>query len=312
MTAPRDVTAAASLLLLFACSTANLASVDSPDTAAGAATPRPAFDSTRAFDHVRQLVSIGPRPPGSGGIQQARAYIIAQLKGLGLSPTEQPFDAETPIGPIKMANVIVRLPGARPERLLIGGHYDTKLFRAFRFVGASDGGSSAAMLLELARVLKDRKGPLTIELVFFDGEEALRPDWAGTDHTYGSRHYVAAGRKDGSLSGVKGLILLDMVGDRSLTIRKETRSTTWMTSAIWESARRLGHQSAFLEESFPVEDDHVAFLDAGIPAVDVIDLDYQAWHTAQDNLDAVSARSLQVVGDVVLDALPKIEARLAR
>jgi hypothetical protein len=103
-----------------------------------------------------------------------------------------------------------------------------------------------------------------------------------------------------------------MVGDRALTIRKETRSTAWMTAAIWESARRLGHQSVFLEESYPVEDDHVAFLDAGIPAVDVIDLDYRAWHTAQDNLDAVSARSLQIVGDVVLDALPKIEARLAK
>ncbi len=311
MTAPRHVTVAASLLLLLACSAPNLASVDSPDPPA-AATPRPAFDSARAFDHVRQLVSIGPRPPGSGGIQQARAYITAQLKALGLSPTEQPFDAETPMGPIKMANVIVRIPGTRPERLLIGGHYDTKLFRAFRFVGASDGGSSAAMLLELARVLKDRKHALTIELVFFDGEEALRPEWAGTDHTYGSRHYVAAARKDGSLSGVKGLILLDMVGDRALTIRKETRSTEWMTAAIWESARRLGQQSVFLEESYPVEDDHVAFLAAGIPAVDVIDLDYQAWHTAQDNLDAVSARSLQIVGDVVLDALPKIEARLAK
>ena len=105
---------------------------------------------------------------------------------------------------MKMANVIVRLPGKRPERLIIGGHYDTKLFREFRFVGASDGGSSAAMLLELARVLKDRERPLTIELVFFDGEEATLPDWTGTDHTYGSRHYVAPAKKDGSLAGDQG------------------------------------------------------------------------------------------------------------
>jgi glutaminyl-peptide cyclotransferase len=294
------------LLLLLACAP-NAASVE---PRAARAASRAAFDSARAFEHLRALVAIGPRPPGSAGIQQARSYLTTQLKNLGLSPIEQPFEAQTPLGPMKMVNISVRLPGKRPERVIIGGHYDTKLFREFRFVGASDGGSSAAMLLELARVLKDRERPLTIELVFFDGEEATLPDWTGTDHTYGSRHYVAAARKDGSLSAIKGMILLDMVGDRNLTIRKETRSTPWMTAIIWDSARRLGHQSVFLDESFPVEDDHAAFLDAGIPAVDVIDLDYAQWHTADDNLDAVSARSLQVVGDVIVESLPKIVARL--
>jgi glutaminyl-peptide cyclotransferase len=296
--------ALAFLLFLLACAP-NVASFPSHRNTSAAR-----FDSTRAFDHLRTLVAIGPRPPGSAGIQQARAYISTQLKNLGLSPVEQPFEAQTPLGPIKMANVSVRLPGKRPERLIIGGHYDTKLFREFRFVGASDGGSSAAMLLELARVLKDRERPLTIELVFFDGEEATLPDWTGTDHTYGSRHYVETARKDGSLSAIKGMILLDMVGDRALNIRKETRSTPWMTAIIWDTARRLGHDGAFLDDAFPVEDDHVAFLDAGIPAVDVIDLDYAQWHTADDNLDAVSARSLQIVGDVLVESLPKIVARL--
>jgi glutaminyl-peptide cyclotransferase len=294
------------LLLLLACAP-NAASVE---PRAARAANRAAFDSARAFEHLRALVAIGPRSPGSAGIQEARSYVTTQLKNLGLSPIEQPFEAQTPLGPMKMVNISVRLPGKRPERVIIGGHYDTKLFREFRFVGASDGGSSAAMLLELARVLKDRERPLTIELVFFDGEEATLPDWTGTDHTYGSRHYVAAARKDGSLSAIKGMILLDMVGDRNLTIRKETRSTPWMTAIIWDTARRLGHQSVFLDESFPVEDDHAAFLDAGIPAVDVIDLDYAQWHTADDNLDAVSARSLQIVGDVIVESLPKIVARL--
>jgi glutaminyl-peptide cyclotransferase len=279
---------------------------------AAGAVPGPVFESSRAFEHLRALVAIGPRSPGSAGIQQARTYIATQLKALGLSPVEQPFEAQTPLGPITMANLTVRLPGKRPERLIIGGHYDTKLFRQFRFVGASDGGSSAAMLLELARVLKDRERPLTIELVFFDGEEATLPDWAGTDHTYGSRHYVGAAKKNGSLGTIKGMILLDMVGDRSLTIRKESRSTPWMTAILWDTARRLGHDNAFLDESMPVEDDHVAFLDAGIPAVDVIDLDYAQWHTADDNLDAVSARSLQIVGDVIVASLPKIVARLQK
>jgi glutaminyl-peptide cyclotransferase len=294
------------LLVLLACAP-DVASVE-PRRADGSSAT--SFDSARAFEHIRALVAIGPRPPGSAGIKQARAYITTQLKALGLSPTEQPFDAQTPLGPMTMTNISVRLPGKRPERLVIGGHYDTKRFREFRFVGASDGGSSAAMLLELARVLKDRERPLTIDLVFFDGEEATLPDWTGTDHTYGSRHYVEAAKHDGSLAGIKGMILVDMVGDRALTIRKETRSTPWLTSIIWDTARRLGHGGAFLDESFPVEDDHVAFLDAGIPAVDVIDIDYAQWHTADDNLDAVSARSLQIVGDVLVESLPKIVAKL--
>ena len=172
------------------------------------------FDSSRAFEHIRQLVAIGPRPAGSPGNEQARAYIADQLKALGLSPTLQQFSAETPLGTTKMANVVVKIPGADAGRILITGHFDTKLFRQFRFVGANDGGSSAAMLLELARVLKDRKNPYTIELVFFDGEEATLPEWTGTDHTYGSRHYVETGKADGSLAKIRAMILFDMVADQ--------------------------------------------------------------------------------------------------
>jgi glutaminyl-peptide cyclotransferase len=209
-----------------------------------------------------------------------------------------------------MANIIARLPGRSPRRLILGGHYDTKAFRDFRFVGANDGGSSTAMLLELARVLKGRANPLTIELLFFDGEEAVI-EWTGSDHTYGSRHYVAAATRDGSLSSIAGLVLFDMVGDRQLNIRRETGSTRWMTDVIWASARRRG-AAAFVDEELAVEDDHRPFLDAGVPAVNIIDLDYAAWHTADDTLDRVSARSLQIVGDVFLDALPQIERRLRR
>jgi glutaminyl-peptide cyclotransferase len=282
--------------------------------AAAAAAPGGAtgFDSSRAFEHMRQLVAIGPRPSGSPGNQQARDYIEAQLKAIGLTPQEQAFEAQTPFGVVRMANVIARIPGTRPERIVITGHFDTKLFRQFRFVGANDGGSSAAMLLELARVLKARKNPFTIDLVFFDGEEAVLPEWGGTDHTYGSRHYVDAAKHDGSISTIKAMILFDMVGDRNLTIRKETKSTPWLTALIWDSARRLGHHDAFLDDAFEVEDDHQPFLDAGVPAVDIIDLEYSAWHTVRDTLDEVSARSLQTVGDVFLDALPRIEAKLSK
>ena len=270
----------------------------------------PVFDSGRAFEHVRQLVAIGPRPAGSAGAAQTRHYITTHLSALGMTPGEQPFVAQTPLGPVKMANLIARIPGAHADRVILASHYDTKLFRDFRFLGANDGGSSTAMLLELARVLKGRKNPFTIELLFFDGEESVI-EWTGTDHTYGSRHYVWAAQRDGTLRSVRALILFDMVGDRQLTIKRETYSTGWLTDLIWASARRLG-QRAFLPEHFAVEDDHRPFLDAGVPAVNIIDLDYAAWHTKDDTLDQVSARSLQTVADVFLGALPQIENRLRR
>jgi glutaminyl-peptide cyclotransferase len=268
----------------------------------------PKFDSGRAWADLRQLVAIGPRPAGSAAIEQARKYTKDQLGAAGVSVREQAWDDETPLGKVRMVNLVATIPGARKERLIVAGHYDTKLFREFRFVGASDGGSSAAFLIELARVLKSRRNPLTIELLFLDGEEAVI-EWKGTDHTYGSRHYVEAGKKDGSLASVKAMILVDMIGDRDLQIRRDSNSTAWLTNTIWEAARRQQLESTFVAETTTIKDDHLPFLQAGVPAVDIIDLEYEPWHTAKDTLDAVSARSLQIVGDVVLAALPQIEAR---
>jgi Zn-dependent M28 family amino/carboxypeptidase len=270
------------------------------------------FDSNRAWEHLRQLVAIGPRPSGSPAIEQTRKYIKDQLAASGLTAVEQKWVADTPAGTIAMVNLIVTIPGARNERIAIAGHYDTKRFDRFRFVGASDGGSSAAFVIELGRILKARRNPFTIELLFLDGEEAVREVWAGTDNTYGSRHYVETASRDGSLAGLKALVLVDMIGDRDLKIRRDTLSTPWLTDLVWSAARAQKLDEYFVPATTEVEDDHVPFLKAGVPAVDIIDLDYGAWHTAGDTLDAVSARSLQVVGDVVLAALPLIESRLAR
>ena len=271
-----------------------------------------AFDSSKAWEHLRQQVAIGPRPSGSPGIVKNREYITRTLAAIGLKTVEQAWTATTPIGPIKMVNLIATIPGQRTERIIIASHFDTKLFREFRFVGASDGASSTAALLELARVIKARPQlPFTIELLFLDGEEATG-EWQGTDNTYGSRHYVEVARQAGTLKSLRAMILLDMIGDRQLNIRRETNSTPWLTDIVWNVARRLGHQAHFITESMAVEDDHLPFLKAGVPSIDIIDLDYPAWHTAQDTLDAVSARSLQIVGDVVVAALPEIEQRLLK
>jgi len=270
-----------------------------------------AFDSSKAWEHLRQQVSIGPRPSGSPANLKTRDYIKAQMAALGIKTTEQPFEGATPLGPIKMVNIIATIPGKSSDRIVLASHFDTKLFRELRFVGASDGASSTAALIELGRVIKARgQLPFTIELLFLDGEEAVI-EWQGTDNTYGSRYYVEAARKSGSLKSLRAFILLDMIGDRNLTIRRESNSTRWLTDIVWGVAKKL-KQPAFMDEETTVEDDHIPFLKAGVASLDIIDLDYQQWHTAQDTLDAVAARSLQIVGDVLVESLPLIEQRLLK
>jgi hypothetical protein len=276
--------------------------------------PQATFDGARALEHVRALVDIGPRPAGSAGAARARDYITKQLRDLGLTVEEQAFDAKTPLGVVRMVNLRATFPSdveRSGARVLISGHYDTKLFEEFRFVGANDGGSSAAFLIELARVLKDTKRALPIELVFFDGEEAVIDWYQNDDNTYGSRHYVRTARADGKLADIKAMILVDMIGDRDLRILRESNSTPWLTDIIWNAAKRAGRRQ-FVDEPLDVKDDHINFLEAGIPAVDIIDLDYPAWHTEADTLDKVSAESMQVVGDVLLAALPEILERAAK
>ena len=293
--------------LVAAC--AGPAPAEQAKPAATAAAPK--FDSARASAHLERQVKFGPRPAGSAALAETRRYLTAELKALGIPVREQAFVGKTPTGDVPMVNLVSTIQGRRTDRIVLASHYDTK--RApFRFVGANDGASSTAVVLELARNLKDSKPDFTVELLLLDGEEAVNWDWAGTDNTYGSRHYVSAGQADGSLKGLKALVLLDMVGDVNLIIRRESLSTPWLVDAVWSAAARLGHRAVFSNELTTVEDDHVAFLRAGVPAVDIIDLDNPTWHTAQDDLAHVSQKSLQVVGDVVLAALPDIERRLAQ
>jgi glutaminyl-peptide cyclotransferase len=268
-----------------------------------------AFDGAAALRHVERLVAIGPRPAGSPGATRTRQYILDELRAAGISGRLEPFDAETPHGRLPMANVVAVLPGRRPDVILIGGHYDTKWFRELTFVGANDGGSSTALLIELARRLRDRPRDYTYWIVWFDGEEA-REAWTAVDSLYGSRWMAAELARTRRLP--RAVIVADMIGDRELTIRREGASTRWLTDIVWASAARLGHRAHFLDDSMAVEDDHMPFLRLGVPAALLIDFDFPPWHTADDTLDKVSARSLTVVGNVLLDALPAVEAALTR
>ncbi|MEK7879297.1 MAG: M28 family peptidase, partial [candidate division NC10 bacterium] len=237
--------------------------------------------------------------------------VFELVEQAGLTVREQPFTATTPDGPIRMVNVIAELPGRRPEIILLGGHYDTKVFQSFRFVGANDGGSSAGFLLELARRLRATPLTFTHWIVFFDGEEARR-EWSSSDGIHGSRQLAGELHKAGRLRRLRAVVVVDMIGDRDLGIRREHASTPWLTELIWRSARRLGHRAHFLDEVLAVEDDHSPFLRLGVPAALLIDFDFPSWHTHEDTLDKLSPRSLQVVGEVLLDALPTIEATLTQ
>ncbi len=278
--------------------------------AAQPAPPSPRFDGQKALDHVRALVALGPRPAGSPALGKTRDYIKQELAALGLKTEEQAFDASTPAGTIRMVNLRAMVGGTfAAKRIIIAGHYDTKLFKDVTFVGANDGGSSTAFLIELARVLVRAPPATPIELLFLDGEEAVRTEWVDPDNRYGSRYYVNTARKAGTVSTIQALILVDMIGDRDLRIKRESQSTGWLTDTIWTAAAGIGRRE-FVDEATPIEDDHIPFLEAGVPAVDLIDLDYPAWHTPDDTLDKVSAASLQAVGDVILAALPAVQQRL--
>lgn len=281
------------------------------DSAASANADKAAeFDAARAYDHVKKLVALGPHPSGSEAIKKAQDYIENELKSFGLKVSGDAFNGETPRGTVPMKNIIAELRGEKPGIVLITGHYDTKLQAGF--VGANDGGSSAAAVLETARVLSKTKPEYTLWFVLFDGEEAV-VDWNamdGKDNTYGSRHLASKLKADGTLNRVKALVLFDMIGDKDLDIKREGESTRWMVDAIWKTAHALGYQKYFLNSEQYISDDHLPFRDAGVPVVDLIDFNYgpqhSYWHTNLDTLDKISGESIKVVGDVLIQTLPEI------
>ena len=268
------------------------------------------FDSVRAFRDLETIVGFGARPSGSENLARTRDYIVSELRAAGLDPKLDQFVARTPVGDIEMANVRAERPGSEAGSILVAGHYDTKRFD-FSFVGANDGGSSAALLLELARVTGGLELAHTLEFIFFDGEEAVL-DWTPTDSVYGSRFDIDRRFDDGTLRSLGALVLVDMVGDRDLRILEESASTDWLKTIIWDTSRRLGYGQHFSNMSSAIEDDHVPYLNAGIPAIDIIDFDYPYWHTPGDTIDKTSGDSLKVIGDVLYHALPEIDRTLGQ
>jgi glutaminyl-peptide cyclotransferase len=271
------------------------------------------FDGKRAFAHVAKQVSFGPRPAGSPAIAKTQDYILAELKSYGCAADIDAFSSDTPAGRLPMKNILVKIPGDRPGVILLGTHYDTK--RLENFVGADDGGSSTGVMLELARNLCPQHGRYSVWIAFFDGEEAVRPEWHDPDNCYGSRQMAARFANSGDLTKIKALLLADIVGTRTPHFKRETYSTKALVDLVWGVAKKLGYGDVFVEDSSAVEDDHQSFLKRHVPSVDVIDLDngpggdVYYWHTPQDSLDKISPKTLAIVGHVFLESVKQLQAK---
>ncbi len=264
------------------------------------------FSGTRALAYTREFVSIGSRWIGSPGHTKAEDFLRKQFQHDQLE--EDTFTATTPAGPMEMHNFIVRFPGKKDGVIVLATHYETNYpLRNINFVGANDGGSSTGLLIELANHLRGRTlDGYSVWLVFFDGEEAVQ-EWSRSDSLYGSRHLAAKWQNDGTLKRIKAFLLADMIGDKDLHIEHDQNSTTWVLDVIKKAATRVGDQSYFFTRDNQVEDDHLPFVQRGVPSADVIDLDYgpqNAYHhTAQDTMDKLSAKSLTIVGNVLLETI---------
>jgi len=278
--------------------------------------PEESFSGERALKHVRTQVLLGPRPPGSEAAGRLRAWLQAELESLGFRVQSHPFTARTPLGPVPMVNLVASLPGSSERMLVLGAHSDTKLFNDFEFLGANDGASGVAALLELARVFRSRPLRHTLTLAFFDGEEAL-VEWGPDDSLYGSTQLVDSWVENGLARKVSAVFILDMVGDANLQVTDEVNSHPQLRVRLREEAARLGFSNVFSGPEQGVEDDHVPFLMAGIPALNVIGFATSAegvvppyWHTPQDTLDKVSASSLEAVGRTVEACLRRLDLDL--
>ena len=269
------------------------------------------FSGTLAYAEVEKQVSFGPRPAGSQALSEARAHLTARLLGNGWSVEPETFVAQTPHGALQMTNLVARFGapavGQVPtQKAIVASHYDSKSFSTISFVGANDGASSTGALLELSRVLAlDPALAAQIELVFFDGEEAIQ-QFTETDGLYGSRHYATQLRNSGRAGQFQFAMVWDMIGDRSLTVTLPLDSPKDLTQRLLSSAEALQSRGAFRIFDRPMLDDHVPLnLIARIPAIDIIDFEYDAWHTADDTLAQISPDSLQTIGSVTLHFLKK-------
>jgi Zn-dependent M28 family amino/carboxypeptidase len=290
----------------------------SPTAAPEAAKTEPAgpalhVDAARALQYTKEIVAFGPRWDGSKALDQVRGYIKNKLRNDQVE--EDAFVADTSIGKVPMRNIIAKFPGTKDGIIVLSSHYETNYWlRNTSFVGANDGACTTALLLAIADQLRGKKlEGYSIWLAFFDGEESIVREWNTADALWGSRHLAQKWQADGVSKKIKALLLADMIGDADLGVFRDQNSTPWLEDLVLQAATRLGYQSYFFREVTAVQDDHLPFVQTGVPVADLIDGNYgyndSFHHTTEDTMDKLSVKSLQVSGDVILETIRLLNAR---
>jgi Zn-dependent M28 family amino/carboxypeptidase len=282
-----------------------------------AAAAQPHFNGAKALEYARQYVSIGPRWPTSPGHLKAEAFLRDHFKHDQLE--EDTFTANTPIGPVAMRNFIVRYPGKKDGAIVLATHYETNYWlKDINFAGANDGGSTTGLLMAIADGLRAQTAGgkkldgYSVWLLFDDGEEAIK-SWTDSDSTYGTKHLAAKWGRDGTLAKIKAFILTDMIGDKDLDIQRESRDAAWLVDLAREAAKKFGDEKYFFKQEMEVGDDHLPFVQRGVPSIDLVDLNYgpnnSYHHTDKDTMDKIGAHSLTIDGDVILETIRLVGLR---
>jgi Zn-dependent M28 family amino/carboxypeptidase len=288
-------------------------------------TTAPHFNGQTAYNLTAELLKVAPkRFNGSPGHLKAEEFIkqhFAPEAAKGNLQTDT-FTASTPAGLQTMTNYIVKFPGKKDGIIVLVSHYETNYpLRDIEFYGANDGAATSALLIEIGNVLRAHPPEgYSVWLVFDDGEEAVK-EWFsnnGKDNTYGTRHLAAKWSNDGTIGKIKALLVADMIADRDLNIDHSDNSAPWLNDILKQAAKNTGHSANIFKYSEAEEDDHLPFAQRGVPVLDVIDAHYGPvteaspdgyHHTAQDTLDKISAKSLQVSGDLFLEMIRLINER---
>lgn len=276
-------------------------------------TELPAFDGQKAYAEVEALVQFSPRDAGTSGGWKAAKHIFQRLEQFGVEAEMDEFTDMTPEGEKTMINVVGMIPGKKKEWIILGSHFDT-MPGIEHFQGANDSGSSTGILLELARMLSmsETVPEVGILFAFFDGEEGIA-DYIPGDGLHGSRYMARQLVQRGDHLKIRAMILLDMVGDKDLKFTVPYNSSRDLVQETLKAAHTLGHRDRFTLTRSIITDDHVPFLDIGIPAIDLIDFKFGSepglndhWHTEADNLQNISAESLEITGNITLQILKQM------
>jgi Zn-dependent M28 family amino/carboxypeptidase len=289
-----------------------------PTAFAAVVRPDPAsFGGSNALSEVARFLALGPRDGGTAASGKAAQYLATRLAGFGIAAEIDAFPDETPDGTSVFHNVIGRLPGTSTGIVVVAAHFDTKAGIP-GFQGANDSGSGVGLLLALADWYRSAP-PLksALWLAFLDGEECRR-DYGPHDGLHGSRRLARDIVDRGVAERVQAVVVLDMIGDRNLKVMLPRNGTPSLMAAVLKAAATEQCRPVFTLHPGSVLDDHQPFLDAGMPAVDLIDFEYGSapgrndyWHTAGDTLDKLSADSLHLVGRVVIRLLDDLSAQTA-